>query len=490
MERLKNFLFKNSGIRQTVIKNTFWVALGTTLAKIIRVIIIIYLARILGTENYGIFTYVMSLVAIFTLFSDIGLTNILTRELTKRTGEKKEYFSTALVIKLLFLIGTIILIAVFAPLISKFEEAKPLIMIVAITVTLESLRSFFYSITRSQSKMEMEAGLNIITEIITTIIVLGIFLKYPNIKSLAYAYMIGNGIGLLITLIFVREYLTKIFSYFRKHLVRPIIMASWPFAVMGIFSVLMTNIDSVIIAFYSNPHVLGLYAAAQRPISLLYILPGFLSVSLFPIISKFSHGQEKEKLSALVGKSLLISLAMALPIVVGGIITAEPLINVTFGYPFIGAVLTFQILLLSLLFVFPGAIIADLILAEDKQKVFIRSSFFGALTNIILDLALIPIYGIAGSAVATIVALLVVNVILFVEIRKTITFSFFKNIKKMITATIIMGLVTYLLKILSIPLILILIISALIYFGLLLFMKDQIIDDIILTLKTKSEKVS
>ena len=136
MDQVKNFLFKNNSIRQTIIKNTFWVTLGTVTAKIIRVLVIIYAARILGTEDYGIFTYVLSLVTIFTLFSDIGLTNILTRELTKKTDTRNEYFSTALIVKLAFLLATIILIAIFAPLISKFEEAKPLIMIVALQLFL------------------------------------------------------------------------------------------------------------------------------------------------------------------------------------------------------------------------------------------------------------------------------------------------------------------------------------------------------------------
>ena len=490
MDQVKNFLFKNNSIRQTIIKNTFWVTLGTVTAKIIRVLVIIYAARILGTEDYGIFTYVLSLVTIFTLFSDIGLTNILTRELTKKTDTRNEYFSTALIVKLAFLLATIILIAIFAPLISKFEEAKPLIMIVAFTVIFDSLRTFFYSIIRSQNKMEMEAGLNIIAEIITTVIVLVVFYKYPNIKALAYSFLVGNTIGLLVTVIFLRDYLVGTFINFRKSLVKPIIEASWPFAIMGIFGVLMTNIDSVIIAFYSNPHILGLYAAAQRPISLLYILPGFLSAGLFPFISRFSYGQEKKKLSVIIEKSILISLAIALPITVGGIIVAKPLINVSFGYEFIEAALTFQILLLSLLIIFPGAMLNDLILAEDKQKIFIRSSFFGAMTNIILDLVLIPIYGIAGSAIATVSALLIANGILFMEIKKEIEFNILRGIKKIVIATIIMAICAYILKLIFVPLILIIIVSALLYFSLLLFMKEQILDDIRVTFQIKNEIVS
>jgi len=490
MERIKNFLFKNSGIRQTVVKNTFWVALGTTITKIIRVVIIIYIARTLGTEDYGIFTYAMSLVAIFSIFSDIGLTSILTRELIKRTEEKKEYLSTALVVKLGFLIGTIILIAIFTPLITKFEAAKPLLIIMAITIAFESLQGFFYAITRSQNKMEVEAGISIITEILTTIVVLGIFFKYPSVKALAIAYMIGNTLGLIITLTFLRENLVGIFKYFKKQLVGPIIMASWPFAVMGFFGIFMTNIDSVIIGIYTSPHILGLYASAQKPISLLHILPNFLAAGLFPIINKFSRDREEKKLSAVVEKSALASLLIALPIVVGGIIIAEPLISVTFGNQFIGAVFTLQILLVSLLIVFPGSMLADLILAENKQKVFIKSSFLGAATNVILDIILIPIYGITGSAVATVIAILIAYSFFFSEARKITKYNILGGIKKMVIATIIMAITTYILKTLAIPLLLIIGISAILYFALLLIMKEEIVEDVRLSFRTKNKITS
>lgn len=490
MEKIRHFLFNNSGIRQTVVKNTFWVAAGTTLTKIIRVIVIIYIARALGTEDYGIFTYAMSLVAIFAIFSDIGLTSILTRELTKRTEGKKEYLSTALVVKLSFLIGTIVLIAIFAPLITKFEAAKPLLIIIAITVAFESLQGFFYAITRSQNKMEVEAGLSIITEILITVLVLFVFFKHPSIKALALAYMIGNSVGLIITLFFLRKNLNGIFKYFRKDLVKNIIMASWPFAIMGFFGIFMTNIDSVIIGIFSSPHVLGLYAAAQKPISLLHVLPNFLAIGLFPIINKFSRDKEEKKLSSVVEKSALASLLIALPIVAGGIIIAEPLISITFGYEFIAAVSTLQILLLSLLIVFPGSMLADLILAENKQKVFIKSSFLGAATNVILDLLLIPIYGIVGSAVATVIAILVAYSFFFIEARKITKFNINSGIKKMIIATIIMSIVAYILRTLSVPLLLIIGFSAILYFGLLMLMKEEMIEDIKLAFRTKDKEVS
>ena len=99
MEKIKNFFLQNQGIRQTIVKNFIWLSTGTTISRVIRSLMIIYAARVLGTEHYGVFSYALGLTAIFNIFSDIGLTGILTRELVKRT-EKKEYLATSLGIKL------------------------------------------------------------------------------------------------------------------------------------------------------------------------------------------------------------------------------------------------------------------------------------------------------------------------------------------------------------------------------------------------------
>mgnify|MGYP002133387218 CR=1 FL=1 len=478
MEKIKRFLFKNTTARQTIAKNTFWIALSTTLVKVTRAVVIIYAARLLGTEGYGLFTYATSIVAICAIFSDMGLTNILTRDLATHTEKKPRYLATTLVVKLAFLLFVVFLVALTGPFISKFEGASRLMNIVVLSVALESLRSFFYAITRSESKMEKEAGLNIASEVISTIIILVVFLKNPTPYSLAIAYLIGNTIGFLITLISLRTYLRDVPRHIDTALMKPIIQSAWPFTIMGIFGVFMTNIDSVIIGAFTDTHTLGLYAAAQRPINLLYILPGFFSVSLFPLLAKALKDNEHDKITHVTEKASLFALAIALPLVSGGILIAKPLINVVYGYAYIGAVSTFQILLLALVVVFPGVILSDVIFVKNKQKMFIKASLIGAIANVVLDLLLIPRYGIAGSAVATLCAQIIMNGMFFSEITHSHSLRLFSGLKNILIATVLMSLVTYACISLSLSLIYTLCMSSIIYTGILFIRKEPLINDI------------
>jgi O-antigen/teichoic acid export membrane protein len=474
-KKTKNFLFQNTNAKQTIIKNFFWLSFGVSLSKILKSIVIIYAARILGVGGYGVFTYALSFAAIFNIFSDIGLSNLLTRDLIKK-DDKKSYLATALSIKIILSLGTIIFIGFVAPMFTNIQEAKDLMLITAILITFDGLRNFLFSIYRSANKMQFEAILEILTEIIITISCITVLFKHPSVMNFSLAYMVASGIGFIITIITTSKYLSNTMKNFKKGLLIPIIKSALPFTVVGIFGVLMTNIDSVIIGFLRPVQDLGLFGAAQRPISIIYLIPGFMYTALLPFFSKFA--KDKDKLVKFTEKSIIISLGLALPIVIGGAILAKPIINVIYGYNFIESANVFSILLITMIPIFPGTILSAILLAKDKQKVFIRSTFYGAIINIAFDFLLIPKYGIEGSAFATVLAQLTANGILFFEIKKEMNLNIMNKFKKIILSLIVMTVSTFILKLYKFPLIIIFASSVFTYFILLILLKEEIIDDI------------
>src|SRR3989338_11242180 len=100
LQRISSFLFKNQSIRQKILKNTFWLFAGEIIGRILRAVIIIYAARVLGVAEYGVFSYEVTLAAFFSIFSDIGISAILTREGVRSPELRGQYLSTSFVIKL------------------------------------------------------------------------------------------------------------------------------------------------------------------------------------------------------------------------------------------------------------------------------------------------------------------------------------------------------------------------------------------------------
>ncbi len=487
MDGLKNFLFISSNIKQTIIKNIVWLSVGLTVSRVLRSLIVIYAARILGIEGYGVFAYTISFVAIFNIFSDIGLTNLLTRELVQRNeADKREYLATSLAIKIFLVMATTAFIATVTPEFTNIEEAKPIIFIMAFLITFDGMRNFFYAIYRSQNRMHIEAIFEIISEIFITSISVFVLFKLPSVENLALSYLAGSMIGFVIVLSVAWKYVKGVFTDFNKNLVVEILRSAWPFAFLGIFGVLMTNIDSVIMGFLRSTKELGILAAAQKPISMLYLIPGFIYTALFPTISKLVKENDEVKLNLVIRKSLVATLIIAFPIVFGGIAVASPFINVVFGYDYIEAVTAFQILLLSLLIIFPGMIWHSTLLALGKQNTFVKASIAGALTNVILDLILIAKYGVVGSAVATLSAQLAMNGVFWWVIRKYYNINIASSLWKICVATVLMLVVVEIMKTLAWPLLVIIALSAVIYFLILFILKEKTLWETVLSVTTKN----
>ena len=102
IKRLKSLLFENKGLRQTITKNVFWLSISQFGSRLIRAVIIIYAARALGTAEYGVFSYLLGLAGFFTIFGDIGINQIITREMAKKPERQSIYFSTAFWMKFFY----------------------------------------------------------------------------------------------------------------------------------------------------------------------------------------------------------------------------------------------------------------------------------------------------------------------------------------------------------------------------------------------------
>jgi O-antigen/teichoic acid export membrane protein len=420
--QLKLFFQENKELGLGVFKNTAWLFSGQLFGKLLRVAIVVYAARVLGPASWGAFSYAMSLVAFLTIFTDVGVSGIVTRESAKDPSLSGRYFSTAFFIKLVLLIIGVAALILGAPYLTKIAEAKILFPIISLVLIFDSLRNFGFALSRAKEKMKWE-GIN---EILTNVLITGFgflfLLNSPTSFALTTAYAAATGIGFLAISWQLKNYFSDLFKHFNAQLIKPILSMAWPFALASSLGAIMINTDTILLGWLRSAEEVGFYSAAQRPVQLLYILPTLFAASLFPILTRLAS-QDKEKFKQVLENTLRITILTAAPITIGGIIFANPIINLLFGAAYQNAVPTFQILLLTVLIIFPSAIINNAIFAHNQQKNFIAFAALGALGNIIFDISLIPVWGIAGCALATVVTQLIANAFMWRKLKSITDFK-------------------------------------------------------------------
>ncbi|HUW71996.1 MAG TPA: oligosaccharide flippase family protein, partial [Candidatus Humimicrobiaceae bacterium] len=153
----RSFFLENLGIRQTIFKNTLWLAVAEGVTRFLKLILIIYVARILGATEYGKFTFALAFVTLFAIFYDLGLSQITTRELSQKQDKEKEEYPAVVSLKILF--GLITLVLIFGG--SFFITTDPIIQktiwILAFYILFVNFSDIVYAFFRARQRMEYES---------------------------------------------------------------------------------------------------------------------------------------------------------------------------------------------------------------------------------------------------------------------------------------------------------------------------------------------
>lgn len=478
LNKIKSFLFQNKTIRQTIVKNTFWLSLSNIFGRVFRAIIIIYGARILGAEGWGIFSYALGITGMLSLFMDLGINSIILKEFSRQDEQtKNKYLGTAFVLKIILILIGIFIIIFVGPYFLKIEAAKELIPFIALILAFDMVREFTFAISRSQQKMEVESLIYILTNIFILLFSFIFLVIKPNVKFFTLGYVLGTGLGSIISIFVFRKYLIGIIHYFSKDLIKKIIFAALPFTLSGFFAIFLTNTDIFLIGWFLDATQVGIYAAGLRIIQLLYILPSIITLSFLPVFSKLAN-QDNQKFKILLEKGLKILSLIAFPLTIGGIILAKPIILFIFGKEYVSGALSFAILSLTISIDFYASILMNAIFAYDKQKYLSFYTGIGAIFNVILDLILIPRYGITGSAIATFFAQLISNIYLWNRMYKINQFQFLSLIKKGLLSAFLMGFLCLILNLFNIQVLINIFISGIFYFIILYLLKEPIFKEI------------
>ena len=477
-QKIKNFLFRNATQKQTVAKNTVWLSISNFGGRIIKAVIIIYAARVLGTAGYGVFSYAITLAGFFGILVDPGINSVLIRDGAKASPEERQsLFSTTLLMKTIILVASVVIIIAIAPFFSTLPGTKVLLPFVALVIVFDNTREFLSSLFRAEEKMQWDAA-SFLLENLGIVIFGFIFLKASATpSSFINAYVIGTAIGAFTAIWLLRKRFKNILAGASASRMLAIIKTAWPFAITGALGILLTNTDILIISWMRTASDVGVYSAAIRIIQTLYLVPGIIQVSTMPLLARLAK-QDNQRFRLVLERTLALIFLVSIPISLGGMILGAQIMHLVFGVGYVAGGLALSILMLNLSFDYAGSIVATGVFAYDHQKNLIVSSASAGVSNVAFDLVFIPHWGITGSAVATLIAQVLGNSYLWYAMGKLNPFNMLPRLWRIIIAGAIMAGATILLFAEGAGVIVNIMISAVIYALALFLLKEPLLKDL------------
>jgi len=405
------FFLKNSGTKQAIAKNTFWMAVAEGITRFLKLFLIIYVARILGATEYGKFTFALAFVSLFAIFSDFGISQITTRELAQKK-EKEREFSNILSLKLILSIGALILICLGSFFITPDPVIRGIIWILGIYITVSGFSGMIYAFLRARQKMEYEAWAKILQAVVVTGAGFFVLFNFPSIQSLSLAYLFAVSIASISILIFFHLKIYQLKLSFNKNIWRNVLIMSWPLALAGVFGTIYSQTDSIMMGYFGQITQVGWYNAAYKIIGATLIPVGLISISFFPLFSKLFK-ESKEKLQKFWDYYMQLMILLAVPLIVGGMVLAPKIIDFVYDPSYFSSILAFQILLIMVALSYICNPFGQALIVSNQQKKLFWITLLGAIVNVGLNLILIPKYSLYGAAFTTVITLFLILFLLY-----------------------------------------------------------------------------
>ncbi|MBU6952879.1 flippase [Hahella sp. HN01] len=386
-----------------IFRNIIATLLGEGVGALLNIYVIVLIARTLGPESFGDFAFILAFVGLLQLVTDMGVTNLLVREIAQKAEQYKHFFGN---VRLLAWAVTLVATAPTAVVCLLILEDRDFgmslfIMTVAALIVFHSV--IYGALFRAFERMEFNAAIFVIHKVILLALTLYWRDHDPSILALCGYYLLANVCQFLLFYACSLAVFKRIPWRFDPGLWKYVLFESVPIGLSMMCRRATLHVDTLILKAMAAPLALGLFNAAYRVIQIIEMLPFTLSIPIYPKLARLALG-DKAEFSRFLNQVLKFYAILSLPIVAYVFVFAEDIIGLMYTPEFASSANILQALAVAIFFIFPSSIMIYVYSAMGRQRLFTLISLATLATNAILDILLIPHLHAFGAAVGTVTA--------------------------------------------------------------------------------------
>jgi O-antigen/teichoic acid export membrane protein len=410
-------------MKKKLLKETTWGFLSKGVTFVLYFLLNTILARNLGIEKFGLWSFFFSTFTIILLISHFGVNTSIKKFVAQYA--KSELFAQALKdsikIRLTFTIFFAIILALVAKplagLLGKPELSK-LFLLASPMLVFTSLTEFVKKVFEGLHRIKYNFLLNLIEYGLKLSLVLIIIQKPLELTGIVNSFILATIATTFIgfTIVYLKYYKNQKLAKDKK-LTKAIVKYSIQLFVINIGFVISTELDTFLLGILSSQEQVGAFAAVKQLVNKLPHISTAIAIGTMPVFANLNKNNLK-KLKNLFKRIIKINMYIYGTIALIVVFLAPYLIPLIFGDQYSGSILPFQILIFySVTFAFSIQISSFLDyrgLARKRVKNLILIIFL----NLLLNFLLIPRYGAVGAAIGTSVSYLPYVILNYFEVKQ------------------------------------------------------------------------
>jgi O-antigen/teichoic acid export membrane protein len=409
------------------------------------------IARYFGPNEFGLFNLAEAILGILSTLALVGIDYGIARYIPiyETKGEKsllKGYLNFIFKIPLLSSLILTIFILLSAPLIKTFfdfpNEFVLMLRIFVVILPFHILNSIFAQIFLAKNKVLhqniskhlIETGLLLVGALLIVLLKLNIyylvlFFIIPKFLSFIYNMWVYK------SKINFQKTENKIYHW------KEWIHFSLPLLFMSAFSYIISWTDNLVIGKFLEPKNLGVYAVAFSLSRFLLMFVYSFKIIFMPIISERYANKDRGAISFLFKKSQNWMFGLALPIALFLFFFAKDVLNFLYGARYISGALSIKILVIGFMINLYAGLVHNILILHKKTKSLFKISLFAAIMNIILNIVMVPVFGIIGAAISSTFSISLLSLFYWYKARKLEKLNFDLNVNLKFFVSGVFGLI-------------------------------------------------
>ncbi|MEI2401380.1 flippase [Niallia taxi] len=393
--------------KNSIAKNSKVLTISYGISKIINYGWGIIIARMMSLEEFGLFSYIITIGAFLDILSDLGTSNYILRKFSKENTDIHKIITTTFIVRSSIFMTLIIVSSLL------LSDSWLVALLILLSYYFQNITNMFNSFFRSQEQMNVEANTIVLVRFVLLLMtIIAYFFDTEKLFLLSLVMVLSNLLGFLYITYKYYVHLKKDISFSKVYLadIKLLVLNSLPFALTIILTTLYYRIDVFFLEKISGMEEVGLYNAAFKFIDISLIIPMVLVTPILPILARSYESENnlfKSMLKRYVGLLSVIGTLGAL----GIDIFSKPVILISYGEQYSGAILILVILGYTLFFQFINYIIEYSLNVSNLQRFVNYNAVLGILINVSFCFIVIPIYGGIGAAYATVFTAFLMNIV-------------------------------------------------------------------------------
>lgn len=388
----------------SVQKNAIFNTIKTVFGIIYPLITFPYISRVLMAENIGKINFGNSIVSYFSLIASLGVSTYAIRECSKVRDNKEELNRTASQIFSINIISTLIsylALAITLVVARPLDNYRELICIQSATILFTTLGADW--INSAMEDFKFIAIRTMGMQIVALALMFAFIHRPEDYITYAIISVIASSGANLINIIYRRKYCKTRFTFqtdWKKHLPPIFTMFSLILA-----QTIYCNSDMTMLGLMKGDYEVGLYSTSVKIYNLVNQVVSSVAFVVMPQLSANFEKEDFKRINELLRYSLNFIIVLGLPCLVGLNVICTSIIGTLGGDEYLGASTSLHILSMSLACSFISGWIGNMIMIPSgREKISLRSGIVSAILNVVLNVFLIPIWGLNGAAFTTFLA--------------------------------------------------------------------------------------